>query len=440
MFVVVEKMSTYIQKSASLGEVVHDATPTISERSEPWGGLQPAYVQLLPKQLKSTFAQDGDYTRFDVSDDLRRLGARLDLSPDVFSFTFTGYKLFECLNETCSLDRVYLPMVSTGMYHPYRSSKHSSRCVARTIDVLDFIATISPADYVQFMVLTAPGWVSDQLLDPGVLGSFKKAVSFFYADLPARLFPGKTSKLGAIFGVHTWSSKHPLEKHLHAHSAMPNVAYNSDDEKFYRFNPCLDEKVVKECWRDALKEFKLWDDPDPDHLPDVGLEYASLNPFDAEARAKLVHHIKYNFRLPLADLNENLEREAVEALDLDERFARHLMGYTTRRHRVGWMTNLKRFGSCVCRKSTSQPCPICGSEMAYLGLVRSNLPDVDHFFQDRKGEWVQTPPPFDPIAGDEQLIPSPRRGAGRARGVVGHGLDAEDVRRAKMIRGVEHGA
>lgn len=405
----------------------------ISERSDSWGGLQPVYVHLLPKPLMPTFAQDGDYTRFDVSDDLRRLGARLDLPPDVFSSTFEGYKLFECLNENCGLDRVYLPMVSTGIYHPYRSSKHSGRCVAQALDVLDFIVGISPADYVQFICLTAPGWVSKDLLDYDTMGRFKKAIGYFLEDLHHRLFPRQRSKFGALFAVHTWRSTTPLVPHLHAHLVLPNVAYNSDEKKFYRFNPRLDAEVVKECWREALIRVGFWDRVDVE-LPDVHLQYVSLNPFDSEERAQLVHHVRYIFRLPLADLNERLAREDVEALDLDIRFARYLLDYTTRRHRWGWMTNLKRFnGGPICRKSNSQPCPVCGSELRYLGYVRSNLPDVDHFFRDRTGEWVGIPPPFASVAGDGAFIPSPRSRSALAD--PGHGSNSDEVRWSKLVVG-----
>jgi len=390
----------------------------------PWGGLQPVYVHLIPKPLAPTFALDGEHTRFEVSDDLRRLGARLDFSPAVFSHTFTGYKLFECRNENCDLDRVYLPMVSTGVYHPYRSTKHAGRCVAQTLDVLDFITENTPATHASFICLTAPEWVSKDLLDFRTLPRFRKAISYFLDRLHARLFPRKPSQFGALFAVHTWRSKHPLEKHLHAHLILPNAAYNSTENKFHRFSPMIDETVVKECWRDALNDVGLWDNNLPSgDLPDVHLQYVSLNPFDFEERKRLVHHVRYIFRLPLADLNQYLERGDVEALDLDERFARYLFDYTTRRRRLGWMTNLKRFnGGPVCRKSNSQPCPVCGSEMVYLGRINSNLPDVLHVFRDRTGEWVQIPPPFEPIegqpdvsAGDIVFTPSPRQRPAPAR-------------------------
>lgn len=391
-----------------------------ASEASPWGGLQPVYVHTLPKSLKADFALDGDYTRFEVSEDLRRLGSRLELSPAVFSFTFQGYKAYECQNKTCGVNRVYLPMVSTGVYHPYLSVKHSGRCVAQTLDVLDFVRDNTPADYASFICLTAPAWVSAGLLDNNTLPRFRRAVSGFLELLRGRLFSSKKSKLGAIFAVHTWSSKHPLEKHLHAHLILPNVAYGSNKKEFYRFKPLIDAAVVKECWREALRGVGLWDSNLPSgDLPDVHLQYVSLNPFDFEERCRLVHHIKYIFRLPLADLNENLELGDIEAFD--DRFARFLFNYTTRRHRLGWLTNLKRFnGGPVCRKSNSQPCPLCGSEMIYLGRVRSNLPDILHVFRDRTGEWAQFPPPFEPLprqVGD--ILPAtPReRGGGRVAGV-----------------------
>lgn len=383
------------------------------DRPGPWGvgAPSPVYVHLLPKQLKHTFAIDGEISRLTVNDELRRLGTRLGFSPAVFSFAFTGYKLFECKNVNCDVEKVYTPMLDTGIYHPYRSTKHSARCVAQTLDVIDFITENIPADYAQFICLTAPGWVSKELLDHGTIGRFKKAIHYFLDNLHDRMFPRRPSHFGALYAMHTWRSSRPLEPHLHTHLILPNVVYNSVDKRFYRFNPSLDDRVVKECWREALVRVGFWDRCDID-LPDVHLQYVSLNPFDSTERARLVHHIKYIFRLPLADMNERLERRDVEVLDLDERFARYLFDYITRRHRLGWMTNLKRFGGGpVCSKSTSQPCPVCGTEMSYLGHVASNLPEVQHVFRDRTGVWVNIPPPFDPIPGDQSLIPSRRSSA-----------------------------
>jgi hypothetical protein len=383
--------------------------------------------------LKHTFALDGEISRLTVSDELKRLGSRLGFSPAVFSWTFTGYKLFECGNQNCDVEKVYQPMLDTGVYHPYRSIKHSARCVAQALDVLDFITEISPADFVQLICLTVPAWVSKGLLDyKDTMGRFKKAVRYFLDNLHDQMFPRRPSHFGALYAIHTWRSSKPLEPHLHAHIILPNVTYNSGEKKFYRFNPRLAEGVVKECWRRALIRVGFWDAVDLE-LPDVHLQYCSLNPLNIEDWARLVHHIKYIFRLPLADMNERLERPDVEVLDLDERFARYLFDYVTRRHRLGWMTNLKRFGGGpVCSKSTTQPCPMCGSEMNYLGRVLSNLPDVLHVFRDRAGEWVKIPPPFDSIPGDGTLIPSPRSSAGKRRADPGHGLNADEVRWSKV--------
>ncbi|GAH99180.1 unnamed protein product, partial [marine sediment metagenome] len=225
--------------------------------------------------------------------------------------------------------------------------------------------------------------------------------------LHAAMFPRKQSKLGALYVVHPWASKHPSEKHLHAHAIVPNVAYNPGDpegKQFHRFKPFIDADLAKKVWRQALIRVGLWDASDPT-LPDVHLDYVRLSPLDKD-RARLVHHLKYIFRLPLADLNEHLTQGDAERLDLDERFAKFLLHYTTRRRRLGFMTNLKRF-SFVCRKSSRPRCPVCGEELLKIGTIRSNLPRVPHYFRARSGEWTTIPPPFEPFPDQAaDIVPS----------------------------------
>lgn len=387
-------------------------SPTFpADVAETWGGLQPVYVHPSPNHVK-TFAWDADYSRLSVSTAYRNLVLkRLQYATDTLRGEFNGYTLHECRNDKCEVRTIYLPMIDTGSFHPYRSFKHSDRALGQALNILDWIHYNTPASFTQFICLTAPGWVSKDLMDHDTIGRFERAVSDFLKRLHSVLFPNKKSKLGGLFVIHPWRSKHPLEKHLHAHLILPCVAFNSNDpqptvydnvdRRFHRFKPFINEDTAKRCWRGALIRVGLWDPMDPS-LPDVHLDYVHLSPLSND-RPRLVHHLRYVFRLPLTDLNKYLEQADIERLDLDERFTRFLLHYTTRRHRLGWLCNLKRFGF-VSHKSSKPRCPICGQEMVKIGTIRSNLPRVAHYFRERSGEWCRIPPPFEPLPGQTDDI------------------------------------
>jgi hypothetical protein len=390
-----------------------------------------------------TFCYDGDFTKLEVSEPLEKLFRWLDVHEHYFRWSFNGYYTWQCPMSNCEVDRVYLPMIDHGSLHPYASFKHVNRCEGRIIEQLEFLEQNSPLDYLSHVVLTVPGWVSDGLLDHDTLPRFRGAVHYFLGLLSKRLFRHHPhSQLGAWFAVHPWSSPMPLHKHLHAHLLLPNVSYNKKERRFYRFQPWIDERLVKECWREALIRVGLWDAADP-NLPDVMLQYyrtrvlprrlfkelsdragvGATDPSEAALNLerlldgvpsssytmlnpRVKHKIRYAFRLPLVDLNENLESWMLAGAD--RRWAEFLVNYTTRRLKAGFLTNLKRFGF-LCRKSILARCPVCGSEMAKLGAVYSNLPDVPHFIRTRDGEWAKIPPPFDVIPGQtDELVPRPQ--------------------------------
>lgn len=411
----------------------------------PEGGV---YVQRVRNSVAKTktFAWDGDYTRLGVNPALAELLTWLDKDPSTWAWAHKGYRAWGCENPRCEVNRVYIPMVNCGTFHPWTSFKHVSRCEAQVLDQLEFLEKHSPVDYISHVVLTAPGWVSDGLLDKNTLKRFRKAVHRFLNLLVKRLFPRRADgRLAVWFGVHVWSSERPLNKHLHAHLLLPNVVLNRKEQKFYRFAPLLPEKEVKECWRAALGEAGLWDSNLPSgDLPDVGLKFYRLRVLPralmemvekkawaiwreveptepdgpppqyvvadvlkeiprsefTELNPLVKEKIRYCFRFPLVDLNKHLTADMLAGCD--ERWTEFLINYTTRRFRAGFLNSLKQFGY-ICRNSRNARCPFCGFEMTKLGWIKSNLPDIPHLIRDKGGGWCEVEPPFAPIEGQPDI-------------------------------------
>ena len=436
----------------------------VGERVPLWGGLRALpYVQYVRNSSvvkDQRIAYDGDYTKLDVTPALAKLVEWLNKSPDTLSWQFKGYKAYTCANQNCKVDVAFLPMLDVGTLHPYTSFKHTSRCLGKVLDQLEFLEKHTGVEYVYDIVLTCPGWVSESLLEPHTLTSvksgktlteqnvggydvlkrFRRAVSLYFEFLSKELNKpdhpnlGCGDKFGGWYAVHVWSTNRPLERHLHAHCIIPAVVYNPKERKFYKANPYhkgepkIPERVAKECWRNALKTVGFWGDGDANSLPDVSVKYVKIRvpskdtvdnlkdraraqsansaefelnfsklycklPKSAftELNGRLIHKIRYAFRFPLVDLNDNLKLSDLSGAD--RKWCEFLISYTTRRNKIGYLTNLKRFGF-ICRNSVSVRCPVCGSPMALVGKIYSNLPDIPHFIRDRGGGWSAIPPPF----------------------------------------------
>lgn len=385
-----------------------------------WGGLQPRLCS--PSTNSKSFAFDADYTSVKVSPAFEKMLKRLGYAPVDWSYEFKGYKVYECPNPSCEVNRVYTPMLATGRFNPYRSRKHASRVASALMDRFEAFLEKTPMDYVLKITLTSPSWVSDGVLGYNTLERFRKAVNYFVRRLGRELFHNHpNARLGGWFAVHPWSSSHPELKHLHAHLVLPNVTYNNKEKRFYRFRPWIDEHLLKMIWQGALSKFGLWNVMQAG-LPDVHVEHIKLRVSDNDikqlksefpklanypdtllkrnienhVRARLVHHLTYIFRRPLADLNANLWEPYAESVDFDRDWSDFLVHYTPRRNAVGFCRRLKSLGF-IFHKTSSPRCPICGTRMTYLGRVFSNLPNVPHFQRNRDGSWDEIPPPFDPL-------------------------------------------
>ena len=346
-----------------------------------WGGLQPVYVTT---NLKS-FCWEFDYSKLKISETFELLLRLIDMDPTIsLSFRFRGYTHYICQNPNCGVQDLYLPVIESGTYHPYRSWKHTSRCVNHVMNQIEFLEKNSNVDYLICLDLTCPGEISKLVMDPAIIKRLRRAVNLFIENLRVLLFHEKRSRLGGFYSIHIWKTSKPLDPHLHVHLQLFNVAYNSRENSFYRFKPMLSHLYVKQAWRDALRSQGLWDDPLEQAFPDCHLHYLKL-----QDRERLIHRLRYVFRRPLIDLNTTLTHVPP---DPNPVWVRYLLDYVPRRVKIGFMANLKRMGF-ICYKSFFERCPICGGILRALEFVPGNLPDVPHFIHDRSGSWVPTEPP-----------------------------------------------
>ena len=341
-----------------------------------WGGLQPVYVTRLPKSFAWEKLDTADLPSTFV--DLFR---RSNINLDLLSFRKLGYRAWKCVNPNCEIDTIYLPMVKCGIYHPWNSFKHASRCVARIMPRIEFMEKRG-ADYLICLDLTTPHYDHFRKDPDGTIRKLRKAVNHFLQELHKELFPGKKSKLGGFYSLHTWKTTKPLDFHFHVHLQLFNVAF--DGKAFHRFHPFLDLRKVREAWRKSLLKFGLWAEPSP-ILPDVHDHYIKL-----ENRPRLVHRLRYIYRRPLEDLAKYLTPQDLEGLDVE--WVRWLIRYTPRQVFVGFATSLKRLGF-ACPKSDSLICPVCGHPMRRGEFYPDLPPGTPICIQLNSGEWLVKPPP-----------------------------------------------
>jgi len=345
----------------------------------------------------SEFALLSEFTTIEVSEWYSKLISSLGLGKEGLRLEFKGWKKYRC-NECGAI--TWLPVINCGKYHPYTSRKHLNRVVARVLNRFKQLNGAG-ADYFIHLVLTAPEEISNQLPNENIIKRFRKAVNWFFKNLPKSIWRDnhKGSKLGGFYALHLWSTENPFEPHLHAHLLIPNVALGKDNQ-LHRFKPFLSNSLVRGLWKQALKKFGLWDKPEPSEA-NAKLIYSKMR--EGKIYPKLVHRVRYISRRPVADLNnygwENFDSSAF--LDMDIEFVRYLVGYTPRLQPIGFWANLKKLGFVVepsdSRKSCLETCPLCGSEMEYLGFSPVLPEDIDGFIRDRSG-WVRVRLP--------QMLPS----------------------------------
>lgn len=340
-----------------------------------WGGLQPVYVAPYPN-----FSLEADRWKLQVSSKYRDLIKALGLADHVLELKYLGYKGYACLALNCGVDKVYYPMYKCGSLHPYANQKHVSRVCSNLFSKIE----ATKADYVICIDLTLDKFFS-AYPDYKRIKMLQGAVKDFFAHLQHELNKTHPSQLGGWAAVHTWSSLDPLSPKLHAHLALVNMALNKKEKTLYRIQPFIDHHLVKLLWAQACKKLGWVEEG---QAVDVHLRLIAVRD-----RAKLFSRLKYMFRKPIVDLNENLLSFGPEDLD----FARHLINYVPRIRALGYMTRLKAYA--ICRKIRNPLCPICGAELHFIGKFRDLPPGVVKACLDKQGNIRPWPP--SPDLGDK---------------------------------------
>jgi len=113
-------------------------------------------------------------------------------------------------------------------------------------------------------------------------------------------------KEGGVMNVHIWSSSQPIKPHLHVHIALWNfVVWNGK----YIWMAELRELWKKEFFRYLKKAgFGMYLDRDYCDVLDDSYEffniYSQYNWFKEENFGKILHHLRYNARKAVIDINE----------------------------------------------------------------------------------------------------------------------------------------
>jgi len=274
-----------------------------------------------------------DYILSEPSEEFNRMlehiyGFRLDAK-------LLGYKELICQN-TKKKKRVYIPVYdlkalpSFSPIKKYLSRKNSCN---RVISQLEKIKEV---DYILQIVLTIPHDLKITIED------FKTKVKQFIKRVEKELFNG--DKLGGFYNIHIWSSRKPMEKHLHVHILIPNAILNSEG-KLIRFQPYFSEKNLK-------KMRKIWSEI-VGKSSDIHVSYAPK----AE-RSRILHLFKYASRHPLIDFAYYYVDNKFDEKDSEK--IREILEYDNRRMSFGWCRKLKQFAGKP--DEDEDRCPLCGGK------------------------------------------------------------------------------
>lgn len=212
--------------------------------------------------------------------------------------------------------------------------------------------------------------------------------------------PLKDFKLGGMMNVHLWSSSDPVQAHVHCHVCIWNVVVCGD--QIIRFSPYFGGRWLEELrkiWRDEFfkllrkeeySEIRVWTDPfvEEDYsLFNIYNSYTWLEEDeDGELvfAGKIVHHLCYNSRKAIVDLNEYFYA-GVKTEDLsgyDKEWLRYLVEYSNRTSNFGFMNNWRQVFNIskedalnAVRRARSERyefCPICKRRLEYVRTVPVN--------------------------------------------------------------------
>jgi hypothetical protein len=379
------------------------------------GGETPPYVQYVNDQFskplndkkingllrsdKLTLDYDikpGDIKLYHEDNDLLFLGAFIKyLTPSdsyiEFIKSLYGFGDKEAVKKLCNADinteyvnklkcsktgkNVYIPeYVNIGRYNPISHQNSSKSSSSRLASNICKFGELYKIDYLITFELTFPKEVS--LLAVKNPEKYKALVSdlskeFIEDYLKPKYLRSKNEMLGIFFNPHLWSSKNPLNSHLHAHFNMLNCVVIKEEKEIIdnlsekskkivrhraiRFKPNLttDElKEMRKSWKNILKKHDI----EIDSNVNIYWKYISL-----KNKAQVMHRIKYCTRKPIIDIY-NYYEDALYNEDINEynkKYLKYLMEYNNKRHVFGFMKFLKRL---IPEENIEHYCPICGEK------------------------------------------------------------------------------
>ena len=202
-------------------------------------------------------------------------------------------------------------------------------------------------------------------------------------------------KEGGVVNVHLWSSSVPIKPHVHAHVCLWNfVVWNG---KYVRFSPYFPKRwmeELREIWKGELmkwlkkhvKDFRgLYIDDERLWCLDQDYEffnvYLNYTWFREENYGRIVHHLRYNARKAVIDINEffysGVKLEEFEKDKVD--WLGFLIQYSNRTGNFGFMNRWRvvfnvsreRIEKMLDRleKEHYEYCPICKRKLEFIGIV-----------------------------------------------------------------------
>jgi len=295
-----------------------------------------------------------------------------------------GFKKYEC-QETGNV--IYEPVWKVSKLHPYRMLKSSMASASRSLSKLEKLDSVLRGSGIKEglklkeMVLTFPDTLRVTISEKEAWAVFKK----FWSFLP--------KGLAAYVNLHFWSSRNPLDRHVHFHVLMPNIRFipfkkkiacvwPRQKGKIYLYSEPIYQIEVVKSWQNRDRLLRLWREAilqtlgkktsyDPQN---IYLQYHSVK----HNRGKVLHLLKYQGRRPWVDFahwsmkNDHYLEELTSSISMVEGddpmldVLKDLLNYKNLTHTFGWLRHIKQF---IGKLEKKDRCPICGGVIKYLGKI-----------------------------------------------------------------------
>ncbi len=253
-----------------------------------------------------------------------------------------------------------------------------------------------------WMVFTIPDVISEYLVKEGVKKAreiMRKAVRSALRRFLRKYLKKHENvpydgdfKEGGVMNVHIWSSSQPIKPHLHVHVALWNfVVWNG---KYVRFSPYFPKEwmaELRELWKKEFFRylrkagFGTYLDTEYCNVLDDTYEffniYTQYNWFKEENYGKILHHLRYNARKAVIDINEFFYSgvEFDDLTDEQKEWLGFLIQYSNRTGNFGFMNNWRKVFSVSKERVVEflerlktehyEYCPICKRRLEKVGVV-----------------------------------------------------------------------